>query len=506
MTYHKGNNDAEREEKGEDMLPEKTAKREEVTPDISDRKRSVIGEDFARLQRELKETNKSMLVIVDGWESSGKGMLLKDLTRELDPKYYEVSVFESPSKEDTSHPYLYRFFMKAPYAGQISFFDRSFYYDILDNVELEGDKLEHLIEDVQFVERALADDDTLIIKFFLHQTRDELMENILELEEDPYKHVRLDEKDYHHFMHYNKYYDHFTNVLEQTNYQKTPWSILYVDGKKDTSRKALTICVQRLEIFLDEDTTREEPDLPDLTKEVLPLSQLDLTPSISDEGYDEIVEDLQRRAGDLMYQVYLENKAVIIAYEGTDAAGKGGNIERLTRHIDPRAFDVATVSGPTKHELAHHYLWRFYRDFPILGRMTIFDRSWYGRVLVERVEELTPSYRWQEAYGEINQMEHNLVHEGYLILKYLLIINKEEQLERFEDRADDPDKQHKLTDEDWRNHEQFKPYKQAMDEMVVYTSTEDAPWKVVSGMSKKYARIIVLEDFIKRVSEYLEKE
>lgn len=488
------------------MLPEKTTQREEIPSEISDRKRSKIGEDFARLQRSLNKTKKSMLVIVDGWESSGKGMLLKDLTRELDPKYYEVSVFDSPSDEDVSHPYLYRFFMKAPYEGQISFFDRSFYHDILDNADLEGQQLEHLIEDVQFVEQALADNDTLIIKFFLHQTRGEMMENILELEEDPYAHVRLDEKDYRQFMHYNKYYDHFTEVLEKTNYEKTPWDILFVDGKKDTSRKALTICVERLEEFIEKDTTRDDPHLPILDEAVLPLAQVNLTEDISDEEYDERLEDLQQRAGDLMYQVYLENKAVIIAYEGTDAAGKGGNIERLTRYIDPRSFDVATVSGPTKHELSHHYLWRFYRDFPVDGRMTIFDRSWYGRVLVERIEELTPSYRWKEAYGEINQMEHNLVHEGYLILKYLIIIDKEEQLERFEARAEDPDKQHKLTDEDWRNHEQFDAYKEAMDEMVVYTSTEDAPWKVVSGTSKKYARIRVLEDFIQRVSDYLEKE
>ena len=493
-------------EKGEDMLPVKRAQRDEIPHDIAERKRSSIGEDFARLQRQLKETKKSMLVIVDGWESSGKGMLLKDLTRELDPKYYEVSVFESPSEEDNAHPYLYRFFMKAPYEGQISFFDRSFYYDILDDPNLDEGNLAHVIEDIQFVEKALADNDTLIIKFFLHQTREELMENILKLEAEPYQHVRLDEKDYRQFMHYNTFYDHFKQVLNQTNYPKTPWNILYIDGKKNTSRKALTICVERLELFLSTSTEREEPDLPDLTSEVLPLAQVDLTADISEEEYDEKLESLQKRAGDLMYQVYLENKAVIVAYEGTDAAGKGGNIERLTRYIDPRALDVATVSSPTKHEMAHHYLWRFYRDFPIHGRMTIFDRSWYGRVLVERVEELTPTYRWQEAYAEINKMEHNLVHEGYLILKYLLIINKEEQLARFQERADDPDKQHKLTDEDWRNHERFDAYKQAMDEMVVYTSTADAPWKIVSGMSKKYARIVVLEDFIARVSDYLEKD
>lgn len=489
------------------MLPAKGEYREEISKSISGLKRSDMGKDFARLQRELKETDKSMLVIVDGWESSGKGTLLKDLTRELDPKYYEVSVFESPSETEENYPYLYRFFMKSPYKGRIAFFDRSFYYNLLDDHELGQKELEHHIKDIHFIEKALADDDTLIVKFFLHQTREELMENILQLEKDPYRHVRLDEKDYRQYMHYNDYYDRFSEILEETNQPLTPWDVLYINDKEDTSRKALEICIERLDLFLQADTSREEPKLRKLpSKNKLPLAKMDLTKEIADDEYDARLKELQKRAGDLMYQVYLENKAVIVVYEGTDAAGKGGNIERLTRHMDPRGYDVATVSAPTKHEIAHHYLWRFYRDFPSLGRMTIFDRSWYGRVLVERIEELIPAYRWKEAYGEINQMEHNLVHEGYLILKYLIIIDEEEQLERFEARAEDPDKQHKLTDEDWRNHEQFGAYRQAMDEMVVYTSTKEAPWKIVSGTDKKHARIEVLEDFNQRLSKYLEEE
>lgn len=488
------------------MLPAKDAKREKMSQKISELKRSDMGEDFARLQRALNKTSKSMLVVVDGWESAGKGVLLKDLTRELDPKYYEVRVFDSPSETEVNYPYLYRFFMQSPYEGQIAFFDRSFYYNILDQHELSDTEFEHLIDDIHFIEEALADNDTLIVKFFLHQTREELMHNILELEKDPYRHVRLDEKDYRQFMHYDTYYARFNEVLKETDYPKTPWDILYVDDIEDTSRKALKLCIERLQLFLDADTTRERPALAELSAGAeLPLTQVDLTKEMSDEEYDQRLEDLQRRAGDLMYRVYIENKAIIVAYEGTDAAGKGGNIERLTRYMDPRGYDVATVSGPTKHELAHHFLWRFYRDFPSLGRMTIFDRSWYGRVLVERVEELTPEYRWQEAYSEINRMEHNLVHEGYLILKYLLIIDKEEQLARFEARAEDPDKQHKLTDEDWRNHQQFDAYRQAMNDMLIQTSTADAPWKIVNGMDKKYARIVVLEDFIERVAAYLDE-
>lgn len=490
------------------MLPKVKDYRDEIDKELSDTKRSDLGEDFARLQRALKETNKSMLVIVDGWESSGKGYLLKDLTRELDPKYYEVSVFENATEEEGSHPYLYRFFMRSPYRGQMAFFDRSFYYELLNNPEIKDARLEHLIKDIQFVEKALANDDTLIVKFFLHQTKGEMEDNIKKLEEDDYKHVRLSDQDYNQLDDYEKYYTHFEKVLEQTDHALAPWNILYVDGKKDTSRKALNICIEQLELFLNTETSREEPELPLLpeAEENLPLAQVDLTKKVADEEYDKQLEELQERAGDLLYQAYIENKPIIIAYEGTDAAGKGGNIERLTRYMDPRGYDVATVSSPTKHELAHHYLWRFYRDFPTFGRLTIFDRSWYGRVLVERVENLTPAYRWKEAYSEINQMEHNLKHDGYLVLKYLLIIDKEEQLERFEARAEDPDKQHKLTDEDWRNHKQFDAYKQAMNEMVYYTSTEETPWKIISGQDKNHARIEVLKDFIDRVGRFFDEE
>ncbi|WP_343757116.1 phosphate:AMP phosphotransferase [Alkalibacterium iburiense] len=489
------------------MLPSKQAKRDRIKKELSDTKRSDLGEQFAALHRELMETDKSMLVIVDGWESSGKGYLLKDLTRELDPKHYEVSVFEESSKDESQHPYLYRFFVKSPKRGQIVFFDRSFYYDLFNNPSLDEEKLKHYIEDVSFIEKALTQDDTLVLKFFLHQSKNEMKKNITRLEKDDYRHVRLNEKDYNQLDNYSAYYKHFKKILNQTNYHLSPWHILYVEGKKDTSRQVLQLCLDELDTFLKKDVSRFDPQLPEHSESKdKPLDQVDLSLSISDKDYDKELDDLQKRAGDLLYQVYIEKKAIVVVYEGTDAAGKGGNIERLTRLMDPRGYDVATTAAPTQEEKDRHYLWRFYRDFPTDGRMTIFDRSWYGRVLVERIEELTPSYRWKEAYDEINQMEHNLNHQGYLVLKYLIIIDKEEQLKRFEARAEDPMKQHKLTDEDWRNHEQFDAYKEAMNEMVHYTSTNHTPWKIISGTSKKYARIAVLKDFIESISDYLDKE
>ena len=228
----------------------------------------------------------------------------------------------------------------------------------LNNPDLDDDRLKHLIDDTQFVEEALANDDTLIIKFFLHQTKNEMQDNMNELEEDDYKHVRLSDQDYNQLNDYEKYYTHFEKVLEQTDHALAPWDILYVDGKKDTSRKALNICIERLDLFLNTDTEREEPELIGLpeSEDDLPLAQVDLTKKLSDEEYDKELEELQERAGDLLYQAYIENQPIIIAYEGTDAAGKSGNIDRLTRYRDPRGYEVATASSPTKHEQAHHYV------------------------------------------------------------------------------------------------------------------------------------------------------
>lgn len=481
--------------------------RYEIDKTLSDMKRSDLGERFAELHRELQKTDKSMLVIIEGWESSGKGFLLKDLTRELDTRKYEVAVFEETDTHDAGYPYLRRFMKYAPKNGQIMFFDRSFYYDLMSEHQWDTtpEEFDHLVEDIQFIEHALRDDDTLIVKFFLQQTEEEMHDNIEKLKDDPYRHVRLSDRDHYQLKHYDSFKEHFEEIMKKTN--DVPWRILYADGKKDQSREALQICIDELEYFLVADEVDTEVELAALPEnDALPLSQLDLSKSIDEAKYDDLLDELQERAGELLYQTYIENKSVIVVYEGTDAAGKGGNIRRLTRQMDPRGYDVATVASPDASELARHYLWRFYRDFPSEGRMTIFDRSWYGRVLVERVEELTPVYRWQQAYEEINQMEHNLVHQGILVLKYLIIIDKDEQLERFKDRQEDPMKQYKLTDEDWRNREEFDDYVDAMNEMVVRTSTDDAPWLVVSGTDKKYARITVLQDFIKRVEAYLKDE
>lgn len=487
------------------MLPKKNADRISIPEALQDMKRSELGERFAELHRELQETDKSMLVIVDGWEASGKGFLLKDLTRELDPKHYEVAIFDESTIEEEQRPYLHRFFMRSPKRGQIVFFDRSFYYDLFHQLDMKENVLNHVLDDISFIEKALTDDNTLVLKFFIHHSKDEMDERVQALEDDPYREVLVTKQDKDQLKHYKDYYKQFNEILAKTNFPDTPWHVLHVDGKKDQSRFALQTCIDQLQDWLARDLSRPpiHPDFIGNSPDI--VGQVDHSPVIEKDEYDDIKEDLQRQAANLLFQAYKENKGVIVAYEGSDAAGKGGNYQRLTRLMDPRGYDVATVAAPSDEELSHHYLWRFYRDFPSLGRMTIFDRTWYGRVLVERIEDLTPVYRWQEAYAEINQMEHNITDQDYLLLKYLIIIDKDTQYDRFMGREKDPDKQYKITDEDWRNRDKFDIYNTAMNEMLAATSTEAAPWKVISGVDKRYARITVLKDFIKRMEAFLAK-
>lgn len=482
-----------------------TGARVQISEELSNKKCSDLGVELAALHRELQETDRSMLVIVDGFESSGRGDLLKDLTKELDPKFYEVAVFEEEGWEDYGFPYLSRFIKNAPRRGQIMFFDRSFYYDLMREYEWDEEKLLHYIKDIQYIEELLSNDDTLIVKFFLHQTQKEMRKNIKALEDGGFSAVRLSEIDYKQMAEYDNYFKHFEKVLEATNHDVSPWHVLYIDGQKNTSRYALKLCIDYLQKYLVTNLTRPLPDLVSLPPaDQLPLADVDYSASMTDAEYEDRLESLQKEAGQLLYRNYLEKGSIVIAYEGSDAAGKGGNIRRLTREMDPRGYDVSTTASPNGEERSHNYLWRFYRDFPRAGRMTIFDRSWYGRVLVERVEEITPEYRWREAYTEINQMEHNLHHQDILVLKYFLIIDRDEQLKRFIDRAENPLKEYKLTPEDWRNREKMDVYHEAMDEMLYRTSTEDAPWLIIPGTDKHYARIKVLEDFNRRVKEYLD--
>jgi len=230
---------------------------------------------------------------------------------------------------------------------------------------------------------------------------------------------------------------------------------------------------------------------------------VDLTQVLSDADYNKQIDRYQGRLYELAWEMNRQKKNVMAVFEGWDAGGKGSAIRRVTAAMDARLYRVIPIAAPTDEELAHHYLWRFWRHIPRAGYMTIYDRSWYGRVLVERVEGFAVENEWLRAYHEINSFEEHLISHGIVLFKFWIHIDQEEQLKRFKERGLDPRKQHKITDDDWRNREQFAAYKQAANDMVAHTSSADAPWTLVAGNDKKFARIQILSTLCNRLESAL---
>lgn len=234
------------------------------------------------------------------------------------------------------------------------------------------------------------------------------------------------------------------------------------------------------------------------------LEKIDLSKTLTREEYKQGLIKYQVRLGQLGYQVYVQKRPVIIVYEGWDAGGKGGNIKRVTEALDPRGYVVHPIAAPAGEDKTHHYLWRFWRRLPEKGQIAIFDRSWYGRVMVERIEGFCTEEEWKRAFREINQFERKLVDFGSILIKFWIHIGQDEQLARFEARKDTAYKSWKLTDEDWRNRDKWNLYQEAVEDMLLKTSTITAPWTIVEGNSKYYARVKALKTVVETLENELE--
>ena len=311
----------------------------------------------------------------------------------------------------------------------------------------------------------------------------------------------VDENDIYQNLFYDRFTSHIGKLLEESNSKKAPWYIL---NGEDIERSTKFILGNSCEIIKERLEELGSKAIKRDYKEKKILEKLDMDKTLSKEKYDEIIEDLQKEARDLAYELYVHQIPSILIFEGVDAAGKGGAIRRLTRYIDPRGYQINPTSAPSDAEKGHHYLWRFYNNFPELGQMDIFDRSWYGRLMVERVEGFASEEEWERAYNEINTMERELVESNIMLVKYFISIDKDTQLERFKDR--EIEKPHKLTEEDWRNREKWDDNIKAMNEMLDRTSTDCAPWNIIAGNSKEYARVEVIKTFIDQAKKKLKIE
>ncbi|MHC4403051.1 MAG: phosphate--AMP phosphotransferase [Planctomycetota bacterium] len=491
----------------------------DLTKQISkDVYREVFPELEARLgvcQREARASGIPVVIVFQGWDAAGKGNLINRLTQALDPRGFQVHSISAPTDTENRYPWMWRFWRALPVAGKVAVFDRSWYGRVLvERVEKLTPKRrwKEAYDEIRQFERQLADAGTLIIKFWLHIDQREQKRRFRGIEKDPAIAWKVGKAEWNRHREYGKWLKAVEEMLERTSTAHAPWTVVEATHGRFARVKVFETVVNRIEEELQrraskpKATGRPKPQVPGSpTRQQTILDRADLSLKLEREEYEQKLEALQERLFRLEHELYVARIPAAIVYEGWDAAGKGGNIRRLTRGLDPRGYDVVPVAAPNADEKARHYLWRFWRDLPKTGHVHIFDRSWYGRVLVERVEGFCSEEEWKRAYREINEFERQLADFNTVIVKFWLHIDQQEQLRRFEARQQNAYKQWKITDEDWRNRDQWKPYETAVVDMLQRTSTTYAPWTVLEANCKLHARIKALHTVAEALEGALEK-
>ena len=465
---------------------------------------------LSELHNRLYRRKIPVVIAYEGWDAAGKGGNIKRITGALDPRGFDVYTGDKDTEEEALRPFLWRFAVHAPADGRITIYDTSWYRRVqADRFEgkLNEKKADAAFEDICAFERCLVDGGTVLIKFFLDISEKEQEKRFKKLLESKDTAWRVTEKELARNAHYGKYKKLSDEMIRRTDTPYAPWYVIDAKEKSGTALMVIKTVADVLEKALEKKRAGKEAEIfekpvpPDRYEKGI-LAKADLTKRLEEAEYRKKLDKLQKRLEVLHGELYRLRIPVILGFEGWDAAGKGGAIKRLTSHLDPRGYKVCPTASPNDVEKSHHYLWRFWNHVPKAGHIAIFDRTWYGRVMVERIEGFCSEEDWHHAYREINEMEAHFVHSGALVLKFWLQIDKDEQERRFNDRMKNPEKRWKITDEDWRNREKWDAYVLAVNEMLEKTSTKDAPWIVVEGNSKWYARIKVLET----VADAMEKK
>ncbi len=453
------------------------------------------------LQQHARETQVPVIVVLEGWDTAGKGDAIQHVTEVLDPRGFVVHYTTVPNSQEREEPWLKRFWERLPHRGQIAFFERSWYTRVLqERVErlTAPSRWKRAYKEIVHFERLLADDGYLIIKFWLHITEKEQRKHLKAARKDPFRRFTVTDEEWVRHGHYNEYLQAAEDLLVETESPHAPWTLVEAADKRHRRLKVLEEISRQLREGMEK--LEREPVSPPSSIQVPeegppggPLDKVDLSHTLEEAEYRARLQDAQLRLRMIQHEAHRTKVGIGIVYEGWDAAGKGGNIRRLVAALDPRGYTVVPISKPTKEELAQNYLWRFWKEVPRKGSMTIYDRSWYGRVMVERIEGFCTKAEAKRAYREINEFEAQLTDSSIVILKFWIHISRDEQLRRFERRKEDPHKAWKLTDEDWRNREKWDQYLIAVNDMIERTSTKVAPWTVIEGNCKRWARVQALE-------------
>ena len=496
---------------------------------------------LGRLQRECKALGIPVLIVFEGFGAAGKGLQIGHLIQSMDPRGFEVHPVKNETEEERMHPFMWRFWTKTPARGRIAIFDGSWYRKVLiDRFEkrTKAKDLPAAFHSINSFEQQLADDGNLIIKLFLDIDKKEQKKRFDKLAKNKETAWRVSQGDRERNAHYDEYAALMEDMLFNTDTDYAPWTIVESMDRRFATLKIYTTVIKAMADQIEkvqqqniakavekadkaeaegvvrkkatngdeiEEIAREaDAQMKDLQVSI--LSKADLSLSYTREEYKEKLDKLQKKMDKLHGELYRRRIPVVLGFEGWDAGGKGGAIKRLTAKMDARGYVVNPTASPNDIEKAHHYLWRFWRAMPKDGHVAIFDRTWYGRVMVERIEGFFTTEEWKRAYKEINDMEKDLYNAGAIVIKFWMHIDKDEQERRFKERQENPEKQWKITDEDWRNREKWDQYEDAVNEMLMRTSTDYAPWVVVEGNSKYYARVKVLQTVVDAIEKRLKEE
>ncbi len=526
-----------------------------VSREDFDRVANELRTELLDIQQELRDADFPVIAVFAGVDGAGKGESVNLINEWMDPRWIVTRAYSEPSDEERERPHYWRFWRDLPPKGQIGLFLSCWYSrPILDHVHGhsgDADFDKHLDRILHF-EKMLAEDGALIVKFWMHLGKDAQKRRLKSLEKDPLQSWRVGKSDWKNWKLYDRFVAAAERTLRRTGTGQTRWVI--VEGEdarfrsltvlttlRDAVRRHLLEREARLQVIAqarnaaqtkrsaelavvhdardameraaEAEVTgkagrRHKASTARLTEDgrlrpLTVLDGLDMGQSLSKEEYNLALKQGRADLSALVRQAKQRGVSTILVFEGWDAAGKGGAVRRLTAALDARDYRVLPFAAPTDEERAQHYLWRFWRHMPRAGRLTVFDRSWYGRVLVERVEGFALPEEWMRAYAEINDFEEQLIQQGHVLAKFWIHITKEEQYRRFKEREEIAYKSWKLTDEDWRNRAKWDDYETAVNEMVERTSTSLAPWDLIAGNDKNFTRISVIRAVCDRLRERL---
>ena len=469
--------------------------------------------DLLDAQFDFRENGKfPVVILVSGVDGAGKGETINVLYEWMDARYLSTLAFSAPTDEERQRPYMWRFWRALPPKGRIGIFAGSWYSSpIAERIAGEIGKatLDQRIDQINRFEAMLVNEGALVLKFWFHLSRDGQRKRLKALENDPRTAWRVTKESWSRLETYDKLQEVAGHVLRMTNTPWAPWIV--VEGTDDRYR-SLTVGRLVLDALKNRLADTRDQNFPVAPPMALKgdsldvLSALDLTQRLDKKSYETQLAKWQGRLSELVRDPGFARHSLILAFEGADAAGKGGSIRRVTAAIDARQYQIVPVAAPTEEERAQPYMWRFWRHIPRVGRVTIFDRTWYGRVLVERVEGFCSEADWLRAYTEINDFEHELHKDGAIVIKFWLQISDQEQLKRFKEREKVEFKRFKITAEDWRNREKSGLYHAAVCDMVDRTSTSTAPWTLVEANDKNFARVKILRTICERLEKALNSE